>query len=241
MKNYTIWSPEYNNFSGGIRALHILNNELNKKGFNSFLHYQNQHNENNIVLYPEIISDNPLNSEFVCRWLLANGEKKDLCFEWVSGLGADFLLTVNIIDLEIFKPRTKNRKGIGYWIGKGAQNIDLPENAIKISKFEPTDRSVLAELLASFEYIISFDSFTAVNFEATLVGTPVFIANTTLDWTEKKLKDTKWPFFGIFWDMKDLEQAKNSVEFQFEAYKQLLNKFDESIDSFIEISQKTYA
>ena len=241
MRSYTIWSPQYSHFSGGIRALHILNDLLNKKGYESYLHYENKHQNENIVLYPEIISDNPLSSSNIVRWLLANSEKKDLSFEWVKGLNGDYVLTVNIIDLQIFQPKKRIRKGIGYWIGKGSQNIDLPDSAIRIGKFDPQDREVLAEILSSFEYIISFDSFTALNFEATLLGTPVFIANQTHDWSEKKLRQTEWPFYGIFWNMDDLSKAKNEVFNQYDEYKRLLQKFDNSVNEFVDITQSVYA
>lgn len=238
MTNYTIWSPQYSHFSGGIRALHILNEELNRKGFKSSLHYENQNHENNIILYPEIITDNPLNGKKICRWLLANANKKDLCFEWVKGLGGDYLLTVNIIDLNLFKPINKKRKNIGYWIGKGSKNLDLPENAEPILKFDPPNRQALAEQLASYEYIISFDSFSALNFESTLLGTPVYIANQTHDWSKEKLIQTGWPFHGFFWNLTDLEKAQEEVKKQYDIYKQFCSNFDRSIDEFIEITQK---
>jgi hypothetical protein len=239
-REYTIWSPEYNNFSGGIRALHVLNNELNKRGMKSKLHYKEPNNPNDIVLYPEIITDNPLNSDYVCRWLLAQGENKDLCFEWVKGLNGDYLLTVNIIDLNIFYPQKNERKNVGYWVGKGTPNYPLPDNAELIQKFNPNDRTLLAQQLASYEYIISFDSFTAINHEATLLGTPVFLSNVTHDWTKEKLKNTGWPLYGFFWDMADLGKAKIEVKKQFEAYTVLCKEFDKSIDNFIEISQTKY-
>jgi hypothetical protein len=240
MRSYTIWSPEYSNFSGGIRALHVLNDELNKREVQSKLHYQSPHNPEDIVLYPEIITDNPLGSQYVSRWLLAEGQVQDLSFQWVNGLGADNNLTVNIIDLDIFYPRTNNKKGIGYWIGKGRKTCDLPEDAVLIHKFEPQDRLALAEQLASFEYIVSFDSFSAINFEALLVGTPVIIANQTGKWDEHNLRKTDWPLFGLTWECEFLDVAKSEVHNQFEAYKLLCDKFSKSIDGFIEITQKNY-
>jgi hypothetical protein len=239
-REYTIWAPEYNNFSGGIRALHVLNDELNKRGMKSKLHYKESNNPNDIVMYPEIITDNPLNSDYVCRWLLAQGENKDLCFEWCHGLNGDYLLTVNPYELDIFSPRKVERKNVGYWIGKGKQNCPLPENAELIQKFYPNDRNLLADQLASYEYIISFDSFSGINMEATFLGTPVFMSNVTHDWTEEKLKKTVFPMHGFFWDMNDLEKAKSEVTKQYEAYTVVCKEFDKLIDNFIEISQTKY-
>jgi hypothetical protein len=237
MKKYTIWSPNFTNASGGIRALHELNNQLNKKGLISNLHYENKHDEKNIVIYPEIITNNPMNTNQYFQWLLADAKKDGLSFEWVKGLGGDHLLTVNIIDLQIFNPKKGKRKNVGYWIGKGSKNIDLPENSELINKFEPSNRQELADQLASYEYIISFDSFTAINYEATLLGTPVLISNQTHDWTQEKLKKTDWPTYGICWSIDELEKAKKEVEKQYEAYVQLCDKFTKSVDYFIEITQ----
>ena len=240
MRPYIIWSPEYSHFSGGIRALHILNDELNKRGQKSKLHYQTTFDSEAIVLYPEIVSDNPLNSNQVCRWLLNYGEKKDLCFEWTKGLGADHILTVNTYELDIFYPRIKERKGVGYWVGKGS--IDpkfLPDNAELIAKFEPRDRKVLAEQLSSYEYIVSFDPYSGINLEATFLGTPVFITPSEV-WSEARLKADVWPTEGYFWRLEDLELAKSKVQNQFGAYADLCKKFDYSIDNFIELSQKQY-
>lgn len=237
-KKYTIWSPPYNHFSGGIRALHELNQQLNKKGFISNLHYENKHDNENIVIYPEIVTKNLLNADCTFQWLLADAIKQGISFEWVEGLGGDHILTVNIIDLNIFKPRKKIKKKIGYWIGKGNRNIDLPDDAELINKFDPSNREDLAEQLASYEYIISFDSFTALNFEATMLGTPVFIANQTLTWSKEKLIKTQWPTFGLFWSLDELEEAKKAVKYQYEAYINFISTFDQLLDDFIDITQK---
>jgi hypothetical protein len=240
MRPYIVWSPEYSNFSGGIRALHVLNDELNKRGSKSGLHYQTSFDSDAIVLYPEIVTDNPLASNQVCRWLLNFGENKDLTFEWIDGLGGDYVLAVNIIDLNIFYPRNKKRSGVGYWVGKGSVNSEyMVDGAELIRKFEPSNRKDLAEQLSSYEYIISFDPYSAITLEATLLGTPVFIV-PSLTWSENKLKSTGWPTQGYFWKTEDLESAKIQVENQFEAYEKLCKKFDDSVDNFIEISQKQY-
>jgi hypothetical protein len=239
MKKYTIWSPEFTNFSGGIRALHELNFQLNQKGYQSNLHYENKHDENNIVIYPEIITNNPLNSNHYFQWLLADAKKDGLSFEWVKGLGGDHLLTVNIIDLQIFNPKKNKRKNVGYWIGKGSKNIDLPPNSELINKFQPNNRQDLATQLSSYEYIISFDSFTAINYEATLLGTPVLIANQTHDWSKEKLQKTDWPTYGICWSMDELDEAKKEVGKQYEAYTNSCDKFAKSVDYFIDITQNS--
>ena len=239
LKPYTIWSPEYSQFSGGIRALHILKNELQQRGLNVSLHYENVL-ENSIVVYPEIIKDNPLNFDFVTRWLLNKSQFDDLSFAWVEGMGVENLLTVNIYELDIFYPRKNIKSGVGYWVGKGIVKPELlPENAQRINKFEPNSRLRLAELLASFEYVISFDEFSGVNTECLLVGTPVIVYPTT-NWSKNEILNISTNVNSFAWNTDELEVAKKRTETAFEEYKAFLSIFDKRIDSFIELTQKEF-
>ena len=80
-----LYIGNYPNFckSGGQIVIHYLIKILNKKKINSYLYSKstniyNPHNTpltniintNTIVIYPEIIKDNPLNANTVCRWIL---------------------------------------------------------------------------------------------------------------------------------------------------------------------------
>ena len=240
LKTYTVWSPQYSHFSGGLRALDVLKKELIKRGFETNFHYE-KHAEDSVVIYPEIVKDNPLNSDQRIRWLLNKEKFDDLSFAWAEGMGVENLLTVNIYELDLFSPRETKRSGVGYWVGKGVVKQELlPENAQRIHKFEPASREELAKLLSSFEYIISFDEFSSINTESALLGTPVIIYPTT-NWSKEEVLKFSFGVSSFAWDLEDLPKAKEQVKFAYDEYKAFLPIIDSRIDKFVEITQKVFS
>jgi hypothetical protein len=240
LETYTIWSPEYSHFSGGLRALKVLRSELIKRGFEAYFHFEKQVSDS-IIIYPEIIKDNPLNFDKRVRWLLNKETFEDLSFAWVEGMGVENLLTVNIYELDLFSPRKTERKGIGYWVGKGSVQPDvLPDDAQRIHKFQPASREELANLLASFEYVISFDEFSSINTECALLGTPVIIYPTT-NWSKEEIMKISFCVDSFAWSLDELPQAKERVQSTFEEYKAFLTVIDSRIDKFVDITQKAFS
>lgn len=234
---YTIYSPRYLNYHGGVRALHVLKDELNKRGYQATMHYD-YHLEGNFVVYPEIEMGNPLNAKHYCHWLLNTREISGLTFGWAKDMGSENLLTVNIIEPNIFYPRYNQRKGVAYWVGKGdSSGFVIPQGAIEITRTEPTLRTQVANLLASVEYFLTFDDYTALTIEATLVGTPVLIQTRNIEKSKQRIIDSGWPSYGVIYDINDLDKAKREVIKQHEAYATFSKSFDERIDNFIKITQ----
>lgn len=239
MRGYTIWSPAPTHVHGGVRALHSLKDELNKRGYPTTMQYES-YDPNSIVIYPEIVKENPLHSPYVVRWLLNKESFPELSFGWVEDIGAQDLLTVNIIELDIFYPRDSERSGTAFWVGKGLYNQSLvPSGSVEINRLSPTNRNDLANLLSSIEYLISFDDFSAINVEATLLGTPVVI-HSSGHWSPEKMAKSRFGVKGVCWSINDLDKAKAEVKYAYEEYQELLKVFDSRIDNFIKISQERY-
>jgi len=238
---YTIYSPPYVNYHGGVRALHILKDELNKRGYQASMHYD-YHVEGSFVIYPEIQPGNPLNAKHYCHWLLNNRDLPGLTFAWAEDMRTDNLLTVNIIEPDIFYPRYNKREGVAYWIGKGdSSGFIIPEGAIEITRTRPALRTQVADLLASVEYFLTFDDYTSLTIEATLLGTPTLIQTRNIEASKQRIIDSGFPSYGVIYDLNDLDKAKKEVYKQHEAYALFTKVFDERIDNFIKTTKTIMA
>lgn len=238
---YEVWIDGYYHMSGGIRALHCLRDELEQRGYKAWMKYQ-QHDERAIGIYPEIVHDNPGNFEAVTRWKLNTADlPPDPTWAWEQNMGEEKLLTVNIIELDLFQPCDGQRQGVAYWVGKGTKDESvLPTNAIHITRENFTTRAALAQRLGSLDYLISFDPFTAVNVEAVVSGTPVLIRGDHPRMTQQQIIEHGWTPFGIAWDMEELEEARRTVHLARDHYMSLLPVFAQRIDSFVEKTLRLY-
>lgn len=241
VSGYEIWIDGYFHMSGGIRALHKLRDELLKRGQNAWMKYE-KHDPSAIGVYPEIVSDNPSGYEKIVRWLLNTADlPDDPTWAWESGMGDYPLLTVNIIELDLFKPRGSHRSGVAYWVGKGEKDeYFIPDRAEEISRDNYTSRESLAERLASLDYLISFDPFTAVNIEAVVSGTPVLVRGQHRKMTSEEIQGHGWTPYGIAYSMSELDEARRTVHLAREHYESLLPVFDQRVDAFVETSLRLY-
>lgn len=223
--------------SGGIRAIHQLRLELLKRGVNAAYHNERRHS-NELMIYPEIVQGNPENAPRWIKWLLntANFPGEE-CWAWETGMGDFPLLTVNMIEMELWIPGSKSG-GVAYWVGKG--NFDasvIPDGAIEISRNNFFDRSELARFMSGLDYFISFDPFSAINLEATLVNTPVLIYGDN-KWSREAIEKQGWLKFGVAWSYDELDKARESVYYSRNNYERLIAEFDKRIDNFIEVTMR---
>lgn len=239
VRPYRINIDSYYHASGGIRALHVLRDELRSRGLQAEVtHEHPEPIAGEIMLYPEIIPGNPRESPHYVRWLLNEGYFPDEhVWGWRAGLGADRLLTVNIIE-DFWRDRGLRRRGVAYWIGKGEANFDptvLPEGAREISRSNWPDREELAEYVAGLELLITFDPFTAVIEEAVMSRTPVMIAAPLHAVTAAETP------FGVAWGRDEVDFAYATVGLARERYIDRLPELSASIDRFVEDSQALFA
>lgn len=192
-----------------------------------------------IMVYPEIVNGNPANSKRFVKWLLNKADfPGERCWSWEVGCGDHPLLTVSIVELDIWKPVKNKRGGVAYWVGKGGfDDSVIPEGAQEISRNNFPDRRELGEYVANLDYLISFDPFTAMTMEAVVANTPVLIHNRYSLWSIEEVKKTDWLRFGIATSPEELGQAKQTVIFARDHYIQLEKRFAQRIDDFIEATQ----
>ena len=235
MRPYCLHIGGYYHMSGGIRALHVLRDELEARGSRAVMSYR-ERPADAIAIYPEVTPDNPLGSERIVRWLLNRADLPNdgPTYAWETGMGDWPLLTVDIIERELWVPNTGPRTGgVGYWIGKGhADPAVLPDGAEHIGRHNYPTRPQLAARLASLDHLISFDPFTAVNLEAVLVGTPVQIPAEMNNWSRDQIEAHGWTPYGIAWTPDELEHARETVHLAYPHYETLRPTFQTRLDAF---------
>lgn len=242
MVSFRIWIGGYFHMSGGIRALHVLRDELRARGLQAHMSYDSPRDES-IVVYPEIVGSNPEDAEKIVRWLLnkATLPEDGLTFAWETGMGEWPLLTVDIIERHLWFPRTGPRTGVGYWVGKGGLDPSvLPAGAVEINRYNYPERAGLAEFVGSLEYLISFDPFTAVVEEAICAGTPVMVHAPANQWDKDTIQSQNWYPFGVGWGWEEMGHARDTVGLAFDHYDAMRSVFADRIDRFVESCESRF-
>lgn len=241
MTSYCIYFDRYNHMSGGIRALHVLKDELVARGHDAFMSYERKFIGDDVVVYPEVVRDNPLGAKKVVRWLLntATGLPDDgLRYAWVPGISDDPLLTVNILEPELWKPYDGPREGVAYWVGKGRlDESQLPPGmCVPITRDNFPERAELAEFISRLDYLISFDPFTAVVQEAVNCGTPVVILAS--DTHQAAIGHYNSPLYGVAWGWDEMDHARSTVHLAWQDYEDQKRVFKRRIRNFIRDTEK---
>lgn len=228
MTGYNIIAPPYRHNSAGIRALYILADELRARDCDVTVNGDDRHR---ITVYPEIVPVNAMGSPRPVWWLLNTADVPQPAWAWTEGISHDPLLTVNVIELDLFHPRPGPRKGIAWWAHKGGVVPDLiPPGAVQITHEWPPTREELADLLASVKAVVSFDGFTSLNAEAAMLGTPVICHGYTNKGVEFQIPGVAGTY----------AQAKEGVDRAFDEYVKWLPVFEQRIDAFVQRTQEMY-
>lgn len=203
-KSYIICAPELSG-SAGVRVLYKLREELEKQGFNAKIFClvplsKRQKNENifvsdislfdkqnDIVIYPEIVTGNPLYFRNVVRFMLnkpglLGGETKyhygelQFCFDRHCHDTAP-MLRFDMINRTLFFDVHAPKNTNCFFVHKGGEGIHPPEleGCKKITMSWPSSQKALAELLQQTDTLYSFDDNSCLLQEAVLCGAKVKI------------------------------------------------------------------
>ena len=230
--------------SGGIRALHVLRDELTTRGINAWMTYQLPNHPDAITIYPEIVNTNPMDAKRIVRWKLnqATLPEDGLTVAWESGMGDHPLLTVDIMEPDLWRPFQGPRGGVGFWVGKGTADMSqVPDGAIEVTRGNFLTRVELAQFLGTLDYFISFDPFSAINVECAMAGTPVVVLGKHPLWTRERFEEHGWVKHGIAWSWDELGQAKEEANLAYWDYQHKRREFTQRIDRFITLSQEAFA
>jgi hypothetical protein len=228
---FTVYAPFYTDKSGGHWVLHFLCDQLNKLGHQATISFFEGHTGVNpefntpighdpeaIVIYPEVITDNPLKADKVVRYLLnREGVMQGKMIEWGK---TDFPLAFSKAyrsdcntlfyantDTNIFKNMSLDRTYNSYYIGKGRQYAHCDElpGCVEITRTFPARKEDLAIILNQSKILFTYDTASAINLDAVLCGAMPFFMMKPFEW----LKDNE---YGKFWieslDLVEVAQVK---------------------------------
>jgi hypothetical protein len=254
-KPYSIWTPEFNPLSGGIRVMWGLFGHLLAKGqlatTNASWHTPFT------AIYPEITHGNPLNAQRVVRYILNKPgvmatygvpgpmtfDKEDEIYVFSKiydtfGVDSDHILFLPILNTHIFKNQKRLRNKTCYFVGKG-RNLNLhPAKAIEIDARVAIDQQVLADTLNTCSVFYSYENPTAMVEIARLCGCRVvfFPQGASTTYTQQELTDLYEPGMdGVSFE-KD-EEKKLDIPLFRDKYINLMDTFTTKLDRFIHHTQ----
>ena len=218
MRRYLILGPIWTHRSGGVVALYHLQRALIREGYDcvyyAFGHEkgaQLETNDQDIVIYPEVVSGNPLGAKHVVRWLLntpkllgGDGifEATDMLFnylpsiQWPGVLAQLFVSSIDETITNLGYDRDRNYA----WVYKGWRKPRIPLDAIELvgPQVKPylarsqvlTTKQSLLDSLQHCKTLYTYDDKTALAFEARLSGCEVLLI-------EHSGKMVPYPFHSI--------------------------------------------
>ena len=214
---FTIFAPSYTDKSGGAWVLHFLCDQLNKIGYESkvFIYEPSQivnpefdtpvgYIEDSVVIYPEIIVNNPLNATKVVRYLLnkegglqkrmINWGETDypLAFSRAYRSDCESLFYPNC-DLSIFYDNGTERTQNAFYIGKGYLTGDCPKlDCFEVTRTFPSTKQELAEVFRKSKILFSYDAHSATNADAALCGCLPYLLQKPLEGAENSELGKFW-------------------------------------------------
>lgn len=209
-----------------------------------------ENKENYIVIYPEIVSGNPLGARNVVRWLLHNpgfhtgvvnygvGEmyiKVNNAFNdfYISGsYSSKNILNVYDFPFDIYREiQGVKRKGVAYCVRKGKGKIlnKHPDDGILI---DGKSHEEIAEIFSSVEKFISYDEYTAYSLFAVLSGCDSIVIPTEGQSEEQwrpKIEDR----YGIAYGFERLEWARKTAILCKENIFREVHEVDKRVKNFV--------
>jgi len=252
-KSYNIWSPEFNELSGGIRVLYGLKAWLEIKG--QSVEMNGVPGINKISIYPEVVFHSPFGTNNVVRYILQKpglmtthgvpgpttfeGEKVFVFSELYNTVGVDedHKMFLPILNTTLFKDKKKPRSGACVYIRRKPRGpiIDYPI----LTKEFIEDQQALSDYLNSIEIMHFYGPTSAMHDIARLCGCRVVIHPAEDKFKQSKEEFAKYElcqdFNGISWG-KDEGKKLDSDAFR-QCYIDLRKLMDEKITNFIEMTQ----
>jgi hypothetical protein len=265
LRRFVIAAPDYTEIHGGVVALHRLCDRLNAVGCEAFIEplgeaigithphwrsplWRGRNLDDAVVVYPEIVTGNPLGARRVVRWLLnrpawftgspMDEHPDDLVITFDQQIAPGYHeLRLPLIDPNRFFPKDVPGRGALLWIGKGELPADFDRSETTlVTGTWPAPRAQLAARLRSADVLYTCDWLTSVIGEALMCGTPVVLVGDQV-WS----RDEIVMFPGMAWGADRLDAAREEVDLFFPDYLESLRWVGRNVADFVNVVNDHFA
>lgn len=266
---YVISVQDFDPTSQGNVIMHRLCHYLNEKGYPAYMMVKKTNplwntpkvedhpeclNENTIVIYTDVVPNNPTRATRVVRWLMNSKDfyKKIMKWQWYRGWdNGDFVFTYNQqwapdkpvlfireIDRNIFyPPKKEERKGIIYYLGKAKGTVKIPKyvkNGVELKTGKGVKTRTYQELANLFRKAERFYCYLGSGLieEAIYCGCPVIYKGSEpcQNWDGVAKDDTP----------EEIERAVATQGRRIATIEASKIETQKQIDNFIKITQAEY-
>jgi hypothetical protein len=284
---YYIYAPSYAQTSMGIKILHHLCHYLNLKGYPAFLfdfsrlikfkvnpqlispilneNVINCHREANlspIVVYPDVVNGNPLNSNNVVRYILNYagllGGQKDFneneliyCYtkkisDKIDHKNKRILFMPPLINEQIFyQPENDSKRSGGCYYGAKykefhkQKTFPFTDNLIEITRDKKDSHTTkqIGELFRNSEFFVAYEDTSLIT-ESLLCGCPaILLKNNFFDGTQ--LAEFELSKFGSTnnIDVESIKNARKEIPLFLNNYRKASFEFENQFENFIKDTQ----
>lgn|GEM_PF-2794033 len=263
LRRFVVAAPDYTEGHGGVVAMHRLCDRLNAIGCEAFIEplgdatgvtrpgwqtplWRGRSLESAVMIYPEIVTGNPLGASRVVRWLLNRpawftGEAMDehpddLVVTFDQQIAPFPVLRVPLIDPTRFFPKDVPGEGSALWIGKGTLPVDLDRSdTTLITNSWPATQAEMGTLLRSVDVLYTCDWLTSVVGESLMCGTPAVLVGDQ-SWSRDEVRMMP----GMTWGAEGLDAARRDAGSFFADYFESLQWVDPGVADFVELVNRHF-
>jgi hypothetical protein len=275
MKPIIIYTYDFDMGIGGIKVMHKLCHLLNEMGFPSYLmpihigptfnvYYDNtplitqeilDDIENCIVIYPEGIQRNPLNSKNVVRWILGPPDLSvastwsttdmilwymDYYYDERIGQPDNHMFVMES-HLDIFYDKKQSRTGSSYCIRKCKQPKFIhPTDSIFIPYHAAGNLVELANLFNTTEKFYCYDNYTFLYTQAALCGCISIVVPDDTKSKQQWLSGSRLNQYGVAYGEDDIDRAKKTLPLLLKEIHQIDLDTKQKIHIFINKCNKLF-